>query len=305
MKQIFCFKYLFTVLLLSSLVSATYSKVLALTIGKIDNSVYLVAQTESSYDRYMQLGYAEAQKRNYRKALSFFQQALQARSGDRYATRAIRNVQGYIDFNRLPRLAFNVGNPSRRRAAATRGGCLKEEQSPIPLIPSDRETLLTTAEYPSLFFYVPQIQQAKGLELVIRDDSKFETLQKVSLNPSGKAGIVRVNLTSKTGKPLEPNKQYTWGFSVICDFQNRDNDLSLQGSVKRVLPDENLTVDLKTAAPQERIEIYVENKYWEDALRTLADLRLQNSNYTEVKKYWEELLQSVNLEQVVINASVL
>ncbi|WP_414584909.1 DUF928 domain-containing protein [Scytonema sp. PCC 10023] len=302
MKQVFSFKSLFTILLFSSLVSATNSKVLA--VG-IDNSIYLVAQANSAYDQYMQLGYAEAQKRNYQKALSFFKQAQQARSGDTYATRAISNVTDYINRNRPPSLAFNVGNPSRRRAAATRGGCFKQEQSPIPLIPSDQETLQTTAEYPSLFFYVPQIQQAKGLELVIRDDSKFGTLQKVSLNPSGKAGIVRVDLTSKTGKPLEPNKQYTWGFSVICNFQNRDNDLSLQGSVKRVLADQNLTVDLKTAAPEERIEIYVKNKYWEDALRTLADLRLQNSNDTDVKKYWEELLQSVKLEQVVINAPLL
>ncbi|MCX7592673.1 MAG: DUF928 domain-containing protein [Fischerella sp.] len=303
MKQVFCFKSLFTVLLLSSLVSASYSKVLA--VSKVDNSTYLVAQAKSAYDQYMQLGYAEAQKRNYRKALSFFKQAQQVRPGDKYATRAISNVTGYINRNRRPPLVFNVGNPSRTIAAATRGGCFNKEQSPIPLIPSDQETLQTTAEYPSLFFYVPQIQQAKGLELVIRDDSKFETLQKISLNPSGKAGIVRVNLTSKTGKPLEPNKQYTWGFSVICNFQNRDNDLSLQGSIKRVLPDEILTVDLEAAAPQERIEIYVKNKYWEDALRILADLRLQNSNDTEVKKYWEELLQSVKLEPYVINASLL
>ncbi|MBW4633424.1 MAG: DUF928 domain-containing protein [Iphinoe sp. HA4291-MV1] len=303
MKQVFSFKSLFTVLLLSSLVSATYSKVLA--VGKVDNSVYLVAQAKSAYDQYMQLGYVEAQKRNYRKALSFFEQAQQARSGDKYATKAMSNVTGYINRNRRPPLVFIVGNPSRRGIAATRGGCFKRQQSPIPLIPSDKETLLTTAEYPTLFFYVPQIEQAKGLELVIRDDSNFETLQKVSLNPSGKPGIVRVNLTSKTGKPLEPNKKYTWSFSVICSFQNRDNDLSLQGSVKRVLPDENLTFDLETAAPQERLEIYVKNKYWEDALRTLADLRLQKPNDTEVRKYWEELLQSIKLEQVVINASLM
>jgi hypothetical protein len=300
MKQVLSFKYLFTILLLSSLVSATYSKVLAL--GKVDNSIYLAAQAKSAYDQDMDSGYVEAQKGNYRKALPFFQQAQQKRPGDKYAARAINNVTGYIKRNRLPSLAFPVGSPSRTRAAATRGGCFKEEQSPIPLIPPDKEALKTTAEYPSLFFYIPQIQQAKGLELVIRDDSKFETLQKFSLNPSGKAGIVRINLTSKTGKPLEPNKQYTWSFSVICSFQNRDNDLSLQGSVKRVLPDENLTVDLKTAAAQERIEIYVKNKYWEDALRTLADLRLQNPNDTEVRKYWEDLLQSVELEPKVINA---
>ncbi|MBP5971803.1 DUF928 domain-containing protein [Brasilonema sp. CT11] len=296
MKQVFCFKSLFTILLLSSLVSATYSKVLA--IDKVDISIYLVAQAKSAYDQYMQLGYAEAQKRNYRNALSFFQQAQQARSGDKYATRAISNVTNYINRNRPPSLAFIVGNPSRTRAAATRGAesCFKQEQSPILLIPSDQETLLTTAEYPSLFFYVPQIQQAKGLELVIGDESKFKTLQKVSLIPSGKAGIVRVNLTSKTGEPLEPNKQYNLSFSVICDFQKRGKDLSLQGSVKRVLPDTNLTVDLESAAPQERIEIYVKNKYWEDAVRTLADLRLQKPNDMEVRKYWEELLQSLKLQ---------
>lgn len=118
MKQVLSFKYLFTVLLLSSLVSATNSKVLAL--GKVDNSVYLVAQAKSGYDQYMQLGYAEAQKRNYQKALSFFKQAQQARSGDTYATRAINNVTDYINRNSPPRLTFNVGSPSRTREMCIR-----------------------------------------------------------------------------------------------------------------------------------------------------------------------------------------
>jgi len=53
-----------------------------------------------AYNRYMRIGYAATQKRDYQTALINFRRALNERPGDSYATRAISNVQSYIQRSR-------------------------------------------------------------------------------------------------------------------------------------------------------------------------------------------------------------
>lgn len=308
MKLISKIKFLSIVLLFASLFPVDSTSVAAKSVSEeIDNSVLLVSQNTSTYDSLMRQGYAAAGRRNYTGARNYFQQALRNRPGDKYATRAIANMNRYLARRNRSRIAYARRRTGRRVAAATRGGCFKNEQarqSIIPLIPSDADGVTTTAEYPSLLFYVPQIPEAKSLELVVQDNN-FNKLHTIALTANKQSGIVRANLTSQTGKPLALNKKYTWVFSVVCDDNSRDTDWALQGKLQRIQPDENLNLDLETAAPQEQVEIYVENKLWENALRTVADLRRQNPNDAEIKQYWQELLKSVDFQDRVIQAPLL
>ncbi len=52
---------------------------------------------ESTYDRYMRLGYDATQRENYERALSFFERATAERTDDAYALQAIRNVRAYMN----------------------------------------------------------------------------------------------------------------------------------------------------------------------------------------------------------------
>ncbi|NES71807.1 MAG: tetratricopeptide repeat protein [Okeania sp. SIO2D1] len=52
---------------------------------------------ESSYDRYMRIGYDATEQGDYQTALINFRRALAERPGDSYATQAIRNVKTYIN----------------------------------------------------------------------------------------------------------------------------------------------------------------------------------------------------------------
>jgi tetratricopeptide (TPR) repeat protein len=54
------------------------------------------ASAESRYDRLMRLGYDATQREEYQTALTFFQQALDQRPNDYYATKAIDNVTIYL-----------------------------------------------------------------------------------------------------------------------------------------------------------------------------------------------------------------
>lgn len=51
----------------------------------------------SNYERFMQVGYAATEKKDYQTALINFQRALKQRPGDPYASQAMRNVQTYTN----------------------------------------------------------------------------------------------------------------------------------------------------------------------------------------------------------------
>lgn len=52
---------------------------------------------ESTYDRYMRIGYDATERGDYQTALINFRRAIAERPGDEYAAQAIRNVQTYIN----------------------------------------------------------------------------------------------------------------------------------------------------------------------------------------------------------------
>lgn len=261
------------------------------------NQVVEIAQSSSAYNQAMRLGYTETRRRNYRRALSYFQQALQLRPNDKYATTAIRNVTSYMQ-RRTSLISFVPGRPGRLRAAASRGNCFINEKPAIPLIPTNKEAQLTTAENPTFYFYLPQTAKPiHSLEFILRDNDSVAPLYRKSFQPVGKAGIVSVTIPAQQAL-LKTGKAYTWTFSMICDPRNRDQDLFLRGRIERV-QDENLSEQIQeTKQPLDQAVIYATAGFWENALSTLANLRRQRPNDPEVNKYWTDLLNSVGLEEV-------
>lgn len=61
-----------------------------------DNSSPRTIEQESTYDRYMRIGYDATEDENYQTALINFRKALDQKPDDYYATQAIRNITTYI-----------------------------------------------------------------------------------------------------------------------------------------------------------------------------------------------------------------
>ena len=342
-----------------------------------DVPTILLMQAQSSrsnYTKYMVLGYDATKQRNYSAALNYFQQALQARPRDTYATIAIRNIQSYIQRDRLSssktrrnilyipanfdfgqpgrlipagsrtqklpgnetvigsnvteqsgsavngssatqqsnpavdrenqrnrNIQFNapdsLGIPVRRVSAATRGGgsCTSSNQPIIALAPLE-DPQITTFSYPTLFFYLPQTN-AQTLELVLQDENQ-EVISKATFKTPAKSGIVSVRPANLTPE-LKVGKTYRWFFSVLCDQKERSRDLVVQGSIVRLAPDEKLQRDLIKADMRERANIYALSGSFTDALTNLAQLRRQRPNDADLKTDWQDLLGSVNLEEII------
>ncbi|WP_265274368.1 DUF928 domain-containing protein [Nostoc sp. KVJ3] len=294
MKHKFWASYLLAALAFLPLEPVINTQVLATEL------VSQLAQAKSAYTQYMQLGYNETRRRNYRKALLNFQQAERARPGDRYATSAIRNVTSYIQRSKN-RIAFVPSRPGRVRSAGTRGGCFQTGEDIIPLTPTDKEAQRTTAEHPTFFFYVPQtFTTVQALEFVLRDDDSTDpdALYKGTFKPVKQNGIVSINLPADRAS-LQIGKGYNWTFSMICDVSNRDKDSYVKGTIVRS-QDENLSLQLNQPSTDlDRAVLFATAGFWEDSLRTLANLRRQRPNDPEVQKYWEDLLNSVEIKEVV------
>lgn len=291
MKRKLWISYLFALLVCLPLGAVSTTKILA------KESVSQIAQARSSYDQYMRLGYTATRQRNYRRALGYFQQAAQIRPGDRYATAAIRNVTGYIQ-GRRGLIGFVPGKPGRVRSAASRGFCFQNTEVVIPLVPTSKEAQQTTKDHPTFFFYIPKtVKPVEGLEFVLRDEDNSEPLYRQTFPAIEQAGII--SITPPANQPsLKAGKEYTWGFSMICDANSREQDQFLEGKIE-LMQDENIAAQIQeTTKPLDRAVLYATAGFWENALSILADLRTQNPNDPEVKQYWADLLKSVNLEEV-------
>jgi hypothetical protein len=284
MKRIFC-KYLLPGLIFAPFVFMTIPRVIAI------NPIYL--SQGSAYSKYMQQGYAANGKRNYTAAANFFRLALRERPGDTYATAAIKNTEGYIKRDRRGRLTFvsNFGKPSGRTALATRGTC--DTTPGLTVLTSVNSPQLTSANYPSFYFYVPLVP-ANSVEFTLFDNAG-KSVYKTNLKPAQKAGVIGINLQSAKGNlsPLEVNKEYKWRLSLVCGEERK----SVNGSIQRIQLDSNLLQQIKNTKPEERVALYATSGLWEDTLRNLAQLRMTKNN-PQLQKDWEDLLDSVGLKEL-------
>jgi hypothetical protein len=191
----------------------------------------------------------------------------------------------------------NVGTPRRREGAAVRGSCDFSEEKPIPLLPTT-EPVLTAAKYPTFFVDLPK-SSAKEAELLVLSSDKEREVYKTTVTLPDQPGIVSFSLPADgTLPPLEVGKNYYWQLFVVCDPQDRDKDMLVEGTVQRVELNPNLVNELKKASLREYPAIYAEAGIWYDAVTSLAQLRRSSPNDSTIAADWAELLQSAGLDGI-------
>ncbi|MBF2003731.1 MAG: DUF928 domain-containing protein [Synechococcales cyanobacterium C42_A2020_086] len=194
------------------------------------------------------------------------------------------------------------GLPGRREGGGTRGACLPA-QSPQPnslpltaMIPNTNFGL-TIAEYPTLFWYVPE-NSAAAAEFILLDHTGTEVYQTV-VPIAPQPGVIRLQLPRDGSlPPLTVGKDYQWFFALICDPLDRSADVLTEGWIQRVEPSAALVNQLAAAAPETQPTIYARSGIWYEAIATLATLRYAQPDNTELASQWQSLLQSVGLGEL-------
>jgi hypothetical protein len=273
---------------------------IALTHAAQAQPSHIALLPSNDYNSYMVLGYTATAKKDYTTALLNFRRALRVRPADRYASTAVSNVSSYIAKGGESKLSFVAPNwgapePGSRRGGATRGGCSSKNQALTALVPKDNVGW-TTAEYPELFFYVPQT--SRPLEFAL-NDQKDKAIYKTNMAHNRTPGLVSVNLSNFKGlPPLKSGQPYHWYMSIICDSQDRSADIVVNGWVKRVEPNPALASSLQQTTPSEHVSLYAVNGFWYDALKALNETRQSSPNNLRVADEWADILKSVGLNEI-------
>lgn len=189
-----------------------------------------------------------------------------------------------------------VGLPGRRVGGGTRGDCNFGQKQLTALMPKNN-LALTIAANPLVFFYIPPVT-TQTVEFVLLDEAENQVYEK-TFKPTGTNGIISLSLPSNAPlKELIIGKKYHWYLSVICNAEDRANDITVDGWIQRVEPNPTLTRELEKAAPLQRPAILAAANLWQDALVTLAQLRSSHPYDANIAFQWKQLLQSADLNNI-------
>ena len=186
--------------------------------------------------------------------------------------------------------------PTRRIGGGTRrDSCAVNQESLIALIPAN-SVGMTTSLYPTFFFYLPQTNQTRTVEFVLRNQQD-ELVYEANFNTAGKRGVVSLDLPTET-EPLLLNQDYHWYLSLICNPENRAQDLVVEGIIRRIELEPVAASQLNQLKPIEKVDFYLQADLWYEAIATLAQLKSVSAHPAELSAKWTNLLQSVGLEQI-------
>lgn len=233
----------------------------------------------------------------------------------RIQARPAKPVISMVRFVPPPPPIADRGAPSGRlRGGASRGQCPAIAKPLTALVPATKKTLnlkqalsnsaldtfevvwgLTTAESPTLWFYVPYSLTPKlPLQFVLQDDQDNEVYTGVPLTVfQTSPGIIKFSLPSTVA--LKIGKMYHWYFEIDCAS---DAPVFVEGWIQRTALKPALLSQLKQASPRQKVALYAANGIWFDALTTLAELRIANPSDSTLQDDWVSLLDSVDLDAI-------
>ncbi|MGK7955191.1 MAG: DUF928 domain-containing protein [Crocosphaera sp.] len=190
-----------------------------------------------------------------------------------------------------------VQAPQRRKPAASRNEnqCNFNPQELVALIPENLRGK-TTATSPTLYFSVPAIPANTEIEFVLRD-YQDRLVEKETFSGQGQAGIMSLKLP--TVAPVSANRSngsYHWYLSIICNQNDRADDVVVEGLLQPVALNATLSQQLETATLQERLTVYQTYDLWHERLDTLATMRRSQPRNAQAAQQLRQLLQSVELD---------
>ena len=190
---------------------------------------------------------------------------------------------------------INNGMPTYRRDGGSRSNqenCVANNSHNLVAIIPENTVVLTASASPKLFFYIPETNQSKTLEFVLRNQAD-QLIYEAFLTTNGR-GIITVEVPAEVQANLLKEKQnYHWYLSMICNSQQRSQDIVVEGWMRPETINSATKKQLAAANTVEQADLYHQQGLWHDALSVLVENK--NANSVSVEAKWTELLESVGL----------
>jgi hypothetical protein len=205
--------------------------------------------------------------------------------------------------NRQYKPPTGIGAPRRTEGGGTRSpemSCPVVGKPLTALVPGNRFGV-TVSAYPEFVVYMPGSSAESPplpVEFLLVDKDK-NTVYKSVFKTTGNPGILTLRLPQNAGlAPLKIGEDYQWSFSIICQADERSQDITVDGWVRRIELDAALKNQLQQASPEQQVELYANAEIWQDALATLIELRRDRPNDVTIAATWQQLLNAADLSNL-------
>jgi Domain of Unknown Function (DUF928) len=200
----------------------------------------------------------------------------------------------------------NLQRPEGRQGGATRSGCLSENFTFEPILPTSNYGL-TTADYPTIYWHLSnhKFTWAK-FELYPTPSPAPDAVPQYSktVQLTGENPLHSFTLPSNEGlKPLEVGQEYLWKVTLICSKLGPDDESAdgsqrtIQGSIIRAAVPATLQDKLiKTKQLTKQLyDVYAEEGFWYDAIQDIAVKRQNQPQTPQLDRDWCDLLKETRL----------
>ncbi|MET0034155.1 MAG: DUF928 domain-containing protein, partial [Limnospira maxima] len=136
-------------------------------------------------------------------------------------------------------------------------------------------------------------------EFVLIDNTNDTVIYEETLKIGGKAGIMGVTIPSHSTQNIKTNNNYKWYFSIVCNPDDRSEDIIVEGGIRWAEIDPALASQINQTSPLEKVDLYLKAGLWFDAMSTLAELRSHGNPDPAVSEAWSKLLESADLGVLV------
>jgi len=198
-------------------------------------------------------------------------------------------------------------SPQQEVAASSRSGevcgssqaAVKATGASVRVLVPQQNYGTTVSAHPEILVYVPETIAREALFVLKNERDRTVGRMKVTL--SGKAEIITMK-HPETAPALEVGETYKWYFVVKCPGILRPKEPA-SGLIKRL---EMQEAQLPSQDPGNLLEsatAYASAGIWYDAVGTMGQLRKSKPNDLAIANHWNELLESVGLNDLV-NVSI-
>jgi Domain of Unknown Function (DUF928) len=160
----------------------------------------------------------------------------------------------------------------------------------LALVPVENP-VLTTAEFPTLLFYVPygsaDIRRGEFSVLVGLDE--MAQLHRLQFTLPATPGIVSISLPRSPDYALQEGVFYHWYFKLYCNDNTTSRaDFEVNGWIQRAAITPEREQQINTATPD----------IWYDSLARLSDRLRTSPQNSELQDRWYNLLNFIHLEEL-------
>lgn len=192
-----------------------------------------------------------------------------------------------------PKSSDRASFPGRRIGGGTRSECLIGNRPLVALNPVNNLGI-TAHDRPSIYFSVPQFAESYPLKFSLKDE-RGNSVYETTLETDKTKELVGIQLPKNT---LKVGQDYRWYFSVLCDSDDRSQDIVLSGWLRRV---EASIVSSQASGLDAHLNLaqsYEKRGLWNDAIAVLVELRQTYPQDEKVGSQWQKLLEQLELKSV-------